>query len=75
MEIDFAPTEPASAEAAASTSATQPKKFSPPVDGVSQDLIPEAVVYLRLLLILMSLDAGKVKEVSQLAGHQEDRAD
>jgi 26S proteasome regulatory subunit N3 len=66
MEIDSVPTEATPAEATASTSAAQAKKFSPPLDGISQDLIPEAVVYLRLLLILMNLDAGKVKEVSQL---------
>ncbi|KAI9639580.1 proteasome regulatory subunit C-terminal-domain-containing protein [Dioszegia hungarica] len=68
MDIDQTPAETA-ATAAASTSeaATGAKKFSPPLDGVSQDLIPEAVAYLRLLLILMNLDAGKVEEAGTFA--------
>lgn len=65
MDIDQTPAETApTAAASTSEAATGAKKFSPPLDGVSQDLIPEAVAYLRLLLILMNLDAGKVEEVS-----------
>jgi hypothetical protein len=65
MEVDESAPAPTGADASGeASSAAQPKKFSPPLDGVSQDLIPEGVAYLRLLLILMNLDAGKVKEVS-----------
>jgi len=39
------------------------KKFTPPIDPTNQDLMPECTVYLRLLLILANLDAGKVQEV------------
>lgn len=41
------------------------KKYTPPVDPQSGDLILEATTYLRLLLALLNLDAGKVDEVSQ----------
>jgi 26S proteasome regulatory subunit N3 len=47
----------------ASTSSS--KKYQPPVDAQTGDLIPEATVYLRLLLILMNLNAGKLEEVSR----------
>ena len=40
------------------------KKYNAPVDGQSGDLIIEGTAYLRLLLVLMNLDAGKVEEVS-----------
>ena len=41
-------------------------KYTAPVDGQTEDLILEGTAYLRLLLVLMNLDAGKVEEVSQL---------
>ncbi len=58
MDVDPAPT-PSADPAPTPT----PKKFSPPIDPKNQDLIPECIVYLRLLLILANLDAGKVQEV------------
>ena len=39
------------------------KKYTPPIDQPTGDLIPEGTVYLRLLLVLLNLDAGKVVEV------------
>lgn len=69
MEIDQAPIDVPANAAASAPAETQAKKFSPPLDGVTQDLIPEAVAYLRLLLVLMNLDAGKVQEVSSAAVH------
>ncbi len=42
------------------------KKSTPPIDPIDQDLLPECIVYLRLLLILANLDAGKVQEVCHL---------
>jgi 26S proteasome regulatory subunit N3 len=42
------------------------KKYSAPTEGENGDLILEGVAYLRLLLILMNLDAGKVEEVSRI---------
>lgn len=70
MDVDVSPGDAAAsaadgAAASASGGAAGSKKFSPPLDGVTQDLIPEGVAYLRLLLIMMNLDAGKVKEVSK----------
>ncbi len=59
MDVDIAPSAP-------NGSAPPIKKFTPPLDPATQDTVPEAVVYLRLLLILANLDAGKVKEVSCL---------
>lgn len=71
MDVDTTPADSAvpAADGAAvgpssATGAAGSKKISPPLDGVTQDLIPEGVAYLRLLLILMNLDAGNVKEVS-----------
>ena len=48
----------------ATSATTIPKKFSPPIDPTNQDLLPECIVYLRLLLLLANLDAGKIQEVS-----------
>ena len=52
------------------TGATTPsgRKSAAPVDAVTQDLLPECIVYIRLLLILSNLDAGNVKEVGD-SGH------
>jgi 26S proteasome regulatory subunit N3 len=47
--------------------ASSKPKYTAPVDGQTEDLILEGTAYLRLLLILMNLDAGKVEEVSQLS--------
>lgn len=46
-------------------SSTRPRYIAP-VDGQTEDLILEGTAYLRLLLILLNLDAGKVEEVSPL---------
>lgn len=40
------------------------KKYTPPVDGQTGDLILEATTYLRLLIALLSLDAGNNDQVS-----------
>lgn len=40
------------------------KKYTPPVDPQTGDLILEATTYLRLLLALLNIDAGRVDEVS-----------
>ncbi len=45
-----------------STSAVK-KPFSPPLDSTG-DLLPECVVYIRLLILLAVLDASRVQEVS-----------
>lgn len=45
----------------------QPKKYVAPVDNSTQDLITEGIVYLRLLLILAALDAGKIAEAGAFA--------
>jgi 26S proteasome regulatory subunit N3 len=66
MEVDEAPKEEKEGES--STPAPAPaKKYTAPVDSATQDLIPEGVVYLRLLLILAALDAGKVAEAGAFA--------
>lgn len=58
MEID------SSIPAAEGTTAPTPKKkFVPPIYSATGDLLPEGIVYLRLLLILANLDAGRVVEV------------
>lgn len=77
MDVDSVAATPAPAPAAeASTSATtttaaaapsQPKKYTAPIDQTTSDLIPEAIVYLRLLIILAALDAGKVAEAADFA--------
>lgn len=63
MEIDTSvpATEGTAAEAA--TGPSPKKKFVPPIDPATGDLLPEGIVYLRLLLILANLDAGRVVEV------------
>lgn len=53
-----------SSEPTSHSSAGNGRKYSPPLDAQTGDLIPEGVIYLRLLLALMNLDAGKVEEVS-----------
>ncbi|ODO08966.1 26S proteasome regulatory subunit N3 [Cryptococcus wingfieldii CBS 7118] len=73
MDVDASPFTEATTEPAApgtTTPAPTPtpkKKFSPPLDSSSSDLIPEGVVYLRLLLLLKNLDAGNVKEAGEFA--------
>lgn len=56
------------APVAEETSATKPttvsRRYVAPVDPASGDLIPEGVVYLRLLLLLANIDAGKIEPVS-----------
>ncbi|KAK8864225.1 hypothetical protein IAR55_001471 [Kwoniella newhampshirensis] len=64
MEID--PT-PAKAEESNTTPPTTKKKFTPPIDGSTGDLLPEAVMYIRLLIILLNLDAGRIKEAGDFA--------
>ena len=56
MEVD-------SAQPAATSPTPSIKKFNPPVDPSTQDLLPECIIYLRLLLILANLDAGRIHEV------------
>ncbi|WWC61685.1 uncharacterized protein I303_104270 [Kwoniella dejecticola CBS 10117] len=62
MEVDPTST---STETANGASTTQ-KKNSPPTDA-GGDLIPEGIMYLRLLLILQNLDAGKIAEAGDFA--------
>lgn len=58
MEVD------SSAPAAEGTTVPTPKKkFVPPIYPATGDLLPEGIVYLRLLLILANLDAGRIIEV------------
>jgi 26S proteasome regulatory subunit N3 len=64
MEVDSAPAEEPNGTATPSPSG---KKYSPPVDSSTQDLLPECVVYLRLLLILANLDAGRVEQAGAFA--------
>jgi 26S proteasome regulatory subunit N3 len=64
MEVDSAPAEEPNGTA---TPAPSGKKYSPPVDSSTQDLLPECVVYLRLLLILANLDAGRVEQAGAFA--------
>lgn len=64
MEID------SSIPAAEGTTAPTPKKkFVPPIYSATGDLLPEGIVYLRLLLILANLDAGRVVEVCFFSIH------
>ncbi|ADV20103.1 26S proteasome regulatory subunit N3 [Cryptococcus gattii E566] len=67
MEIDTSvpATEGIAAEAA--TGPSPKKKFVPPIDPATGDLLPEGIVYLRLLLILANLDAGRVVEAGDFA--------
>lgn len=58
MEVD------SSAPAAEGTTVPTPKKkFVAPIYPATGDLLPEGIVYLRLLLILANLDAGRIIEV------------
>ncbi|WWC70387.1 uncharacterized protein I206_104337 [Kwoniella pini CBS 10737] len=61
MEVDST-----SPEITDSSSTTQKKKFVSPIDN-NNDLIPEGIMYLRLLLILQNLDAGKIVEAGEFA--------
>lgn len=63
MQVDSHPAPAPAPESEDKEKATKPKasgskKYTPPVDGQSNDLILEATVYLRLLLTLLNLDAG-----------------
>lgn len=60
MDVDAPVTEETSATRPAAVS----RKYVAPVDPASGDLIPEGVVYLRLLLLLANIDAGKIEQVS-----------
>lgn len=67
MQVDPSPAA-ASAETNEGDKATKSsgnggKKYTPPVDGQTGDLILEATAYLRLLLALLSLDAGENDQV------------
>ncbi|KAL7421790.1 26S proteasome non-ATPase regulatory subunit [Cryptotrichosporon argae] len=69
MDVD------SSATAASTTAATAPapapgKKYVAPTDG--GDLIPEGIVYLRLLVILLALDAGLVEPAGEFASQTVD---
>nr|ODN97792.1 26S proteasome regulatory subunit N3 [Cryptococcus depauperatus CBS 7855] len=74
MEVDV-PTPALMVPAASSGTATPTvttesvpkKKFVPPIDPSTGDLLPEGIVYIRLLLVLMNLDAGRVKEAADFA--------
>ncbi|OXH42303.1 26S proteasome regulatory subunit N3 [Cryptococcus neoformans] len=62
MEVD------SSAPAAEGTTVPTPKKkFVPPIYPATGDLLPEGIVYLRLLLILANLDAGRIIEAGDFA--------
>ena len=57
------------------TPKSSPRKYTAPVDGQTEDLILEGTAYLRLLLILLNLDAGKVEEVSLTSDQSDNIAD
>jgi 26S proteasome regulatory subunit N3 len=70
MQVDLASTpapttEGEDKEKDLEASKPSPRKYTAPVDGQTEDLILEGTAYLRLLLVLMNLDAGKVEEVSR----------
>lgn len=70
MQVDPSPTTSEAAEGAAKTTkaaAPSVKKYTPPVDGQTGDLILEATAYLRLLLAIINLDAGNNDQVSQIS--------
>ncbi|BEJ12013.1 hypothetical protein CspHIS471_0204730 [Cutaneotrichosporon sp. HIS471] len=68
MDVDKTPkAKEGEKEGESSTPAPAPKKYTAPVDSSTQDLIPEGVVYLRLLIILAAVDAGKVAEAGAFA--------
>ncbi|WOO85576.1 putative 26S proteasome regulatory subunit rpn3 [Vanrija pseudolonga] len=62
MDVDSA-----AAPAADGTVAAAVKKYTAPLDASTNDLLPEGIVYLRLLIILAALDAGKVVEAGEFA--------
>jgi 26S proteasome regulatory subunit N3 len=66
MQIDSgsAPTDGEKDKDDSKTAEASARKYTAPLDGQTGDLILEATAYLRLLLVLMNLDAGKVEEVS-----------
>lgn len=53
----------------AKNTAAAPPKYTAPIDPTTSDLLPECTVYLRLLMILANLDAGRVQQVR--LGHKE----
>lgn len=63
MEVDTSVPATEGTAAGAATGPSPKKKFVPLIDPATGDLLPEAIVYLRLLLILANLDAGRVVEV------------
>jgi len=69
MQVDSAstpaPTTEGEEKEKETTKVSSKPKYTAPVDGQTEDLILEGTAYLRLLLVLMNLDAGKVEEVSQ----------
>ncbi|CAK9786175.1 putative 26S proteasome regulatory subunit [Cutaneotrichosporon oleaginosum] len=70
MEVDEASTDAdkdKGKSGESSTPAPAPKKYVVPLDAARQDLIPEGIVYLRLLIILAALDAGEVAEAGAFA--------
>ncbi|WWD17477.1 hypothetical protein CI109_101918 [Kwoniella shandongensis] len=67
MEVDPAPAATTTTTAEGTTTPASKKKFTPPIDGASGDLLPEGVMYIRLLVILLNLDAGRVKEAGEFA--------
>jgi 26S proteasome regulatory subunit N3 len=66
MEVDTATPAPASTATNADATPSAKKPFAPPLDSATQDLLPECTVYLRLLLVLAAIDAGKIEEVRNL---------
>lgn len=66
MDVDQA-AEGEDPSGSASTSTAQSKKYTPPVDQTTNDLIPEGIIYLRLLIILAAIDAGKIAEAGDFA--------
>lgn len=64
MQVDTSVEAAGEKEKETDVSKASGKKYNAPVDGQSGDLIIEGTAYLRLLLVLMNLDAGKVEEVS-----------
>ncbi|WVQ82190.1 hypothetical protein IAT38_004318 [Cryptococcus sp. DSM 104549] len=67
MEVDPSPAAAPEAAADAPKAPAPKRKFVPPVDSATGDLLPEGIVYLRLLLILATLDAGRTVEAGDFA--------
>lgn len=71
MQVDPSPANASAEKTASEDKATKTtaesggKKYTPPVDAQTGDLILEATAYLRLLVALLSLDAGHNDQVSQ----------